>query len=308
MVSLRSILCTVDFSDQSQHAFRWALALAARHQGRLIVLTAVDPLLASAARVRLGADLAKTEMAPALREFIDGAAPKNVVWAPRTDLVVTIGDAHEVILETAAREHADLIVMGTQGLGGFRKLLIGSTTERVLRRTRTPVLVVPMGAAEAVILEPAGARLDVGRILAPIDFSATSVAALEWAAVLAQETQVPIVMAHVVSPVAVAPQWRPYVEEADEQRVTEARIRLEELSGRLPAAQPRDIVVSLGRPADEIASIADERHAGLIVMGLTGGQDRAATRPGSIAYRVLTLARVPVLVVPAPEASPQSLD
>jgi nucleotide-binding universal stress UspA family protein len=57
-------------------------------------------------------------------------------------------------------------------------------------------------------------------------------------------------------------------------------------------------VVSLGRPADSIASIAEEREAGLIVMGLIGDQGALAPRPGSIAYRVLCLAHVPVLVVP----------
>jgi nucleotide-binding universal stress UspA family protein len=299
MVALRSILCSVDFSDQSQHALRWAVALAARHQSRLTVVTAVDPLLANAAKVRFGADLVKTETAPALQEFVGAVTPASS--APRPALMAKVGDPADVILDTAAREHADLIVMGTQGLGGIRKLLLGSTTEHVLRRTDTPVLVVPMGASEAVTLEPAGAQLHINRVLAPTDFSPTSLAALDWAAMLAQENQAPLVMAHVVSPLAVAPQWRPYVEDADEARVREASAQLDKLSARLPAAQPREIVVSLGRPADAIASIADERDAGLIVMGLTGTED-ASTRPGSIAYRVLTLSRVPVLVVPGAAA------
>jgi nucleotide-binding universal stress UspA family protein len=46
-----------------------------------------------------------------------------------------VGNPADVILETAAKERSDLIVMGTHGLGGIRKWLLGSTTERVLRRT-----------------------------------------------------------------------------------------------------------------------------------------------------------------------------
>ena len=57
MLTLRSILCPVDFSDQSQEALRWAVALAAQHRSRLTVLTAVDPLLAQAAKARLNLDL-----------------------------------------------------------------------------------------------------------------------------------------------------------------------------------------------------------------------------------------------------------
>ena len=63
MMSLRTILCPIDFSDQSHRALRWAEALAWRHQSRLILLTALDPLLAEAARARLGVDLATGEVA-----------------------------------------------------------------------------------------------------------------------------------------------------------------------------------------------------------------------------------------------------
>jgi hypothetical protein len=48
MLTLRSILCPIDFSDQPRDAFRWALALVARHHDRVAVFTAIDPLLAEA--------------------------------------------------------------------------------------------------------------------------------------------------------------------------------------------------------------------------------------------------------------------
>ena len=67
---LRSILSPVDFSEHSRHALRWAGAFAARFQSRLTVISVVDPLLAEAARIRLGQDLAKAETEPALREFV----------------------------------------------------------------------------------------------------------------------------------------------------------------------------------------------------------------------------------------------
>ena len=111
----RSILSPVDFSEQSRHALRWAAALAARFGSRLTVVSVVDPLLAEAARVRLGQDLAKQETEPALREFV------AATWAsatPATTQIVfrtAVGDAAGSILETAEREGADLIVMGTTG-------------------------------------------------------------------------------------------------------------------------------------------------------------------------------------------------
>jgi nucleotide-binding universal stress UspA family protein len=77
MLTLRSILCPVDFSDHSQHALRWAVALAVRNQSGLTILTAVDPLLAEAARARLKQDLVKTETEPALRELSQAAYPRR---------------------------------------------------------------------------------------------------------------------------------------------------------------------------------------------------------------------------------------
>ena len=75
MMNISTILCPIDFSTQSQQALRWAAALARRHRSRLVVVTAVDPLLAQAAKVRLGLDLAKSETEPELREFVKAVLP-----------------------------------------------------------------------------------------------------------------------------------------------------------------------------------------------------------------------------------------
>ena len=70
------------------------------------------------------------------------------------------------------------------------------------------------------------------------------------------------------------------------------------MAGEFPGFGVGETVVSLGRPAETFATIAEEREAGLIVMGLAGGTDAVASRPVPIAYRVRCLATVPVLVGP----------
>jgi nucleotide-binding universal stress UspA family protein len=300
MLTLRSILCPVDFSDQSQHALRWGVALATRYQSQLHVLTAVEPLLAQAAKTRFSLDLPKAEMEPALREFAKAALPSTAALVPTTNFHVSVGEAAEVILETADRERADLLVMGTHGLGGFRKLLLGSTTERVLRRTRIPLLAVPsLDAASVnpiVELDAGGPRFAMKTIVMATDFSEASADAVTWAAHVAQRIQVPVVLVHVVTPVTVPAQWRSFVDEVPDEH--ELRARLEQVAAALPSGIPHEVFVSVGRPADSIATLAEERGAGLIVMGLFGHQGTFAPRPGSIAYRVVCLAHVPVLVVP----------
>jgi nucleotide-binding universal stress UspA family protein len=290
-VNLRSIVSPVDFSDPSRLALRWAGAFAARFGSRLTVVSVVDPLLAEAARVRLGQDLAKQETEP-LREFVASTLSKA---APaQTAFRTAIGDAASSILEVAAAEHADLIVMGTQGLGGIRKWLLGSTTERVLRRTKTSVLAVPFGGAESHPAPDAGV---VSHILAATDFSDASVAAAKVAADLARVFSAKLTLTHIVEPLAVPPQLVPLVEESDEVRVGAARTELHALAEKVCGGEC-DEVVAVGRPADMVNSIVEDRRVQLIVMGLASEQGAFSQRPGSIAYRVLSSTAVPVLVVP----------
>ena len=291
MLTLRSILCPIDFSEHSRHALRWAEALASRHQAGLTVLTAVDPVLAEAARVRLGVDLAATEVEPSLRAFAGGAWRDHAGAEPAFH--VRVGEPADVILDAA--KGADLVVMGTHGLGGVRKWLLGSTTQRVLRRTPTPLLAIPADDGR-----PADAKR-VGRItssvLAASDLSDASVHAMRWAVRLAAAYDVPLTFAHVVEPVVVAQQWQPYLETTDQDRIAQAHNRLERLAEQVSAG-PSDTIVAVGRPDEAIASIAEQRESGLIVLGLGGRAGFLDPRPGSIAYRVMSVATAPVLVVP----------
>ncbi|HET9361778.1 MAG TPA: universal stress protein, partial [Vicinamibacterales bacterium] len=295
MLTLRSILCAVDFSDQSRDALRWAVAIATQHRSRVTVFTAVDPLLAEAARARLYMDLAKTDTEPALREFVSSTLSGST-GGPEVSFDVRVGHASELILEAAARE-VDLVVMGTHGLGGFRKLLLGSTTERVLRRARTSVLAVPPARVHAIVPGTDGPRLDVKCILAGTDFSEASAKAVRYAAAWAQHLGVPLVVSHVVTPIVVPSRWQPYAADMDEERVRSAEARCTSLAATNTVAIRCETVVSIGRPAESLAATAEERQAGMIVVGLMG-EEAGGARPGSIAYRVLCLAHVPVLVVP----------
>jgi nucleotide-binding universal stress UspA family protein len=299
-MNLRSILSPVDFSDHSRLALRWAAAIATRFQSRLTVLSVVDTLLAEAARIRLGQDLAKTEAEPGLREFV--AATWQNGNRPSVDVVVKtrIGHPATVILETAKSDAVDLIVMGTHGLGGFRKWLLGSTTERLLRQTHVPVLTVPPVTDESYVSSADG-RLELSQILAATDFSKSSVRAVATAADLARQFSATLTLVHVVEPVTVPPQWMPLLEESDETRLAHARTRLEALAHEHCGSQACEAIVSVGRPADIIVSVAQDRRVQLIIMGLNSDQGRFAPRPGSIAYRVVCSTTAPVLVVPPPD-------
>jgi nucleotide-binding universal stress UspA family protein len=295
-VTPHSLLCAVDFSEQSRHALRWAAHFAARFQGRLTVLSVVEPLLAEAAKIRLGQDLVKTTDA-ALREFVT-ATWRNDPPPASIDFKTEAGEVPATILANATAQSVDLIVVGTQGLGGVRKWLIGSTTERLLRRTHLPVLAVPPIHTDAMADRADTGPIAVTRILAALDFSESSLTALDAAVQLAEKFSATLTLLHVLLPVAIPPFAKSLQDDISDTRAEDARRRLEALAAERCGGRPCETTVSTGAPADRIAALAKSQQADLIVMGLASDQGIRAPRPGSVAYRVLCSTTVPVLVLP----------
>jgi nucleotide-binding universal stress UspA family protein len=159
-------------------------------------------------------------------------------------------------------------------------------------------LAVPPLKNQAVVFDKNGARLDLKGVLVGIDFSEMSAAAVGWGADVAEQFTVPVILSHVVTPIAVPSRWQSYVVDMEEERVRCAETRLKTLSTTMNKGVSCDTVVSIGRPDESLAAIAQERDMGLIVVGLIGEEATRTARPGSTAYRLLCLAHVPVLVVP----------
>ena len=137
-----NILCPVDFSEDSERALAAALALARATRGHVTIVTVVDPLL-SAGAAAAGADQALDDQTQQeLRSLLERAAPG--LPAPSTAAVaVRVGQPPDEIMLQAEESNADIIVMGMRGVGGAQRLMLGSTSERVLGKSTVPVLVVP---------------------------------------------------------------------------------------------------------------------------------------------------------------------
>jgi nucleotide-binding universal stress UspA family protein len=185
--------------------------------------------------------------------------------------------------------------MSTHGLTGVRKLFFGATTERVLRETSIPVLVTPAVEPGPLFLD--NLRSLVGRVLAPVDLTAASKNQVQVAGALASAVDVPLILAHVVEPLRFPgppSARRPAVENERRARSEQA---LQELMTAIPPGVKSEGLTAFGDPAEEIAKIARDRHAGLIVIGLHGSP-LSGPRMGSVTYRVLCLSQTPVLALP----------
>jgi nucleotide-binding universal stress UspA family protein len=106
-----------------------------------------DPLLVAAARAASDPRGHQERAERDLRWFVSHSISRRLL--ARTTQLVSLGKPAQEICRAAHDLRVDLIVMGTQGVRGPRKLFFGSTTESVLRRTRLPLLAVPIDPAQA---------------------------------------------------------------------------------------------------------------------------------------------------------------
>jgi nucleotide-binding universal stress UspA family protein len=290
-----SILCPIDFSEASAGALRYAAAIATHFATRLIVLSVEDPLLTEALDLGAGVvwdpELCKREM----RQFAAKTFGKDEPMLALLEYEVAVGKPAPEILRVARERSCDLIVISTHGLTGVRKLFFGSTTERVLRETSRPVLVTPPHDPGPIRIEDAKRLL--GRVLVPVDLSSASFHQTQIARGIAEAISVPLIALHVVEPVKSRLASKLHGASVEANRRAVAEDRLNELLATTPRRLHAEPLVAYGDPAEEIAKVARDRQAGLIVMGLHGSP-LLGPRMGSVTYRLLCLSPVLVLAVP----------
>ena len=289
-----TILCPVDFSAASRGALRYAIAIAEHFGARLSVLAVNDPLLTEAADLHMGAAWLATQGDHDLRRFLAQAADGQATHI-ETAVHVATGKPAEEILRRAEDDRADLIVMSSRGNSGVRKLFFGATTERVLRETDFPVLVTPSHDPGPSDLD--GLRQSLQHVLVPVDFMGATGPQLQVAHAIADAVGTTLLLVHVVEPTWFATASQPKLPSTDNERRHRAQLYLTDVAGSSRPDRRIELLTASGDPAEEIAKIAADRRAGLIVMGLHASP-RKGPRMGSVTYRVLCLAQTLVLAVP----------
>ena len=155
MTRFRTILHPTDFSPGSAAALEYACDLARDCGARLVVVYAMGPVVPIAAEgVILSSDL--NELRELARKQLEAVRPADP--NARMERVFREGPAATVILDAADEFEADLIVMGTHGRTGFRRLVLGSVAEEVVRKSLCPVLTVK-AAVRVERPEPEGAAM-----------------------------------------------------------------------------------------------------------------------------------------------------
>lgn len=298
-LSLDRILFPTDFSPSAEGAFRHAAWLADRFDAELHVLHVVEdegaPKLAWPDAPGVGGvelsladvydDLGLPAAPPSERRSLE-----ETVEVVETEIVGQ--KASEAILEYARDEEVGLIVMGTQGLQGWRRGVLGSVAEAVARRAACPVLTVrPLDAPGRVEWPPSRVLLAIDEI--PDDAIPP---AAEWAARLSVAYGAPLEIVHVTHEPLLASGGFPLPSVIRAQ----AREKLLDLAERLRAdiggTLPAHITVRSGLPADTIRAVAEEVRSHLLVVGTEGLSGAGRFFLGSVAEDLVRTAPCPVLV------------
>jgi len=283
-LTLKHILFTTDFTSVSENAMPYALAMARLYGSKIFVTHAVGP----EPPLAIPLEPVPVEMDPHWQDARRNLAQVLETGAIRTTVregILEQGNLREVIEDIIQRHTIDLVVLGSHGRHGLKKLVLGSSAEEIFRTASCPVMTVGPRASSN---ETKSANFR--QILFATDFSQGSLNALPYALSLAEENQAELTLLHFI----------PMVPSLHQDMVRA------EGENRLRALIPPDAedwckphcVVAFEFPAEGILALAAERNADLIVMGVRArGARSSAHLPWAIAYEVVCHAPCPVLTV-----------
>ncbi len=298
MLEIQRILYPTDFSRCAGHALPHTLELAQRFGAELhffhsLVIHEADPGNA-AHRLPNMEELygaleahAETQMKATMDEH---GAPGFTIKCAQLRGISAAGG----ILEYAAEYDIDLIVMGTHGRRGLRRLLLGSVAEEIVRLAPCPVMTVPEN-------DDRGPGASIERIAVPVDFSEHARLALGYATELAALYDARLDLLHVVDEVIypdfyppVMPSGGSITEELRDQSIR----RLNDLIAD-PGSKglETEVHVHAGRAAPEITDFAAESGADLIVIASHGLTGIGHMLLGSVTEQVVRRAACPVFTV-----------
>jgi nucleotide-binding universal stress UspA family protein len=269
-----SIVCGVDHSSGARAAARFAAGLADRLARRLVVVYVVQPPIPQS-ELGMAARTDDYVVIEGLRNAGESLLEEVAQeLGPGRDVLTELrfGGASEALGSVAASARAELVVVGSRGLGSVGSLLLGSVSRRLAVHGPCPTVIVPESAA----------TLGDAPIVCAVDDSEESRAALATAATLGERLGSTLVLAHVAH------------DDAPAVDGEELLARLVAESGLRPS--PESILLR-GAPAEAIVGAATARRAGMIVIGSRGRGALASAALGSVSSAVAAGAPCAVTIV-----------
>jgi nucleotide-binding universal stress UspA family protein len=303
-LNVQNILVPTDFSQMSVQAIESAKQLARRF-GASIHLTHVHEFSYTADFVPSASPIVpfsfmpyEHDIDPAIRKELESVAQDSGMSSASCH-VLTGTPPFDEICRLARTISADLIIMPTHGRTGLKHVFLGSTAERIVQHSSSPVLVTRGNSARS----NNGSRFTMRTILVPVDFSSCSREGLEYAISFANEFGAKIILLHttylgyIYSSEGTVIYDIPALKEAARQK---AERQMQEIVRSINFGGVKyETVLTEGSPVLDICAFAKNHGVDLIITSTHGLTGLKHVLIGSVAEQVVRHAPCSVLVVPS---------
>jgi len=287
-------LVPVDFSEITNPLLRTVKSAALPHGAKVTLLHVIPPVIYLPYPETFGISVVDIETLERIEREKEKEAEEKLkalseFLAPlETEIKVEVGDPADVILEYGEREKPDLIFLGSHKKGLVEKILIGSTTEKVVKHSKVSNFVVK------------GEETDFkGEVVVAYDFSETSQKTVEFAERFLKPFEVSkVTLLHVNEPLEL-PLIDKLKQRFHEELVSEKRRILEEIKERFEKGGKRCEVLFLeGRKAFEeiVKYVNDNKEVELLIVGGRGLSGLRRLILGNTATRLIEKVNKPILV------------
>lgn len=267
--AMERVLVGTDGSPAAARGVGWAAGLARALGAELVVTAVVDT------RSFVG-DLGDERSRVAVAIDEDWSEPAGDDLGSHLSTLVLEGDPRTVLPSEAVTQKADVLVLGSAGVGWYPAMHLGHVAHAVAHHSPVPVVIVPPGAA------PRAPEV----ILLGIDGSQGSASATAWAARLARTVGAEVVAVHVQ-----------IAGDGADDPATDPACK-EWVAPLLDAGVPTRVVGRTGWPATALMELAASEAPDLVILGARGAGGYKGLQLGSVALGVLQRSFVPVAIVP----------
>ena len=275
-ISFRNILVATDFSRYSDNAFEYALFLAQQY-GSKVYAAHVFPTYALPRHAEM------TEAKSKLEKLVARLEKQEIAG----EAVMGEGSIVSFLQNFSTEKNIDLIVAGTHGCAGIKRLVLGSVAEEIVRSADCPILTVGPKVPRTKL-----GSIDFGRIMYATDFSPESANAVPYVISLAEKFKAFTYLVHVL------PKGTTGSKQAKEQMTAYFTKELQKLvpldwdNWSTPLA-----IVEEGDAVKEIEALAKGREADLIVLGAKKASATASHFRAGLSYTLMAHAKCPVLTL-----------
>ncbi len=190
-MKLERILAPTDFSPAAEKALHYAMCIAARSGAAIVLYHGFTPVVSAFVETAEKRKIFNAETEAGFLKKLERLKKKMLADHPGVAISTVVGRAPLIrnLLDFAANNNINMIVMGTQGASGLRKVVIGSVASRVMSKSKIPVLLVPEKSTPK----------DPARILFAAGYTEADQPALSFTLKLAEKYSAAVSVVHLLS-------------------------------------------------------------------------------------------------------------